>query len=76
MTSTPNQTTFGLAVKLHHQFGNSEQIKLLSDHGLTVSYYEVLRFRKSAAKYVSDNSEALQKAIGMNRTVGPDIWMV
>ena len=71
MTSTPNQTTFGLEVKLHHQFG-----KLLSDHGLTLSYYEVLRFRKSAAKYVSDNSEALQKAIGMNRTVGPDIWMV
>ena len=45
-----NQTTLGLAVKLHHQFGSRELIDTLHECGYITSYDEVLRFRKSAAK--------------------------
>ena len=50
-----NQTTLGLAVKLHHKHGSSEFIKTLIEHGITSTYDEVLRFRKSVAKFVLDN---------------------
>ena len=46
-----NQTTLGLAVKLHHKFGSKELVALLHDYGITVTYDEVLRFRTSAALY-------------------------
>jgi hypothetical protein len=64
ITGTRNQTTLGLAVKLQHRHGSSELIKLLHDHGFIVSYDEVLRFRKSAAKFVGDNSSVLHQAMG------------
>ena len=65
-----NQTTLGLAVKLHHRFGSSDLIKILHEHGYTVSYDEVLRFCKSAAKYVSNNVETLDGMMGLSRTAG------
>ena len=49
-----NQTTLGIAVKLHHKLGSSELIKTLNEHGITITYDEVLRFRKSVAKFVLD----------------------
>ena len=36
ITSTRNQTTLGLAVKLYHMYGSSELIKLLHNHGFSV----------------------------------------
>ena len=42
-----------IAVKLHHRFGSKEVIEVLCEHGYVSSYDEVLRFRASAAKYVS-----------------------
>ena len=43
-----NQTTLGLAVKLHHKHhGSSELIRTLNDHGITCSYDEVNRLGKS-----------------------------
>lgn len=71
ITGTRNQTTLGLAVKLHHRYGSSELIKLLHDHGFIVSYDEVLCFRKSAAKFVGDKSDELHQAMGLVRRVGP-----
>ena len=71
ITGTRNQTTLGLAVKLHHRHGSSELIKLLHDHGFIVTYDEVLRFRKSAAKFVGDKSVELHRAMGLVRRVGP-----
>ncbi len=41
-----NQTTLGLALKLHHKLGSREAIMVLSEHGITCSYDEVLHFRK------------------------------
>ena len=35
-----NQTTLGLAVKLHHKHGSSELIKTLSEHGITGTYIQ------------------------------------
>uniref|UniRef100_UPI00358E0907 uncharacterized protein n=1 Tax=Myxine glutinosa TaxID=7769 RepID=UPI00358E0907 len=71
ITGTRNQTTLGLAAKLHHRYGSSELIKLLHDYGFTVSYDEVIRFRKSAAKFVGDNTTLLHQAMGVTRRVGP-----
>ena len=70
MTNTRNQTTLGLGVKLHHKFGSSDLIHILNQHGYTVSYDEVLRFRKSAARYVSNNAATLHRMMGLSRTVG------
>ena len=36
----------------------------------TLSYDEVLRFRKSAAKYVGDNALTMHRMRGFNQTVG------
>ena len=49
-----NQTTLGLAVKIHHRFGSREIIDLLHDHGYVASYDEVRRYRKSAAKMTGE----------------------
>ena len=51
ITKSCNQTTLGLAVKLHHRFGSKELVTLLHEYGLTVTYDEVLRFRTSVAIY-------------------------
>lgn len=53
---TFNETTLGLAVKLHHQFGSRELIDILHSSGYICSYDEVLRFRKSAAKVTAEDS--------------------
>ena len=55
ISKSTNQTTHGLAVKLHHKFGSSELVKLLNEHGIVTTYVEVMRFRKSAAMYISGN---------------------
>ena len=52
ITGATNQTTLGLAVKLQHRHGSSELLRLLHEHGFTTSYDEVLRFRKSAARFL------------------------
>lgn len=49
ITSTHNQTTLGLAVKLHHKYGSYELIKTPNDHGLATDYAKILGFHKSAA---------------------------
>ena len=68
--NTSNQSTLGLGVKLHHKFGSSDLIQILHEHGYCVSYDEVLRFRKSAAKYVTDNAVTLHQMMDLSRTVG------
>ena len=60
-----NQTTLGLAVKLHHKHGSSELIRTLNEHGITCTYDEVLRFCKSLAKFVSDNQADYHKKVGL-----------
>ena len=69
-TGTWNQTILGIAIKLHHRHGSSELLKLLHKHGFTASYDEVLRFRKSAARYIGDNISLLHQFMGLSRTVG------
>lgn len=66
-----NQTTLGLAVKLHHKYGSSELVRNLNEHGLVVTYDEVLRFRKSAAKYASDDADKYLRVLGLERCIGP-----
>ena len=66
-----NQTTLGLAVKLHHKYGSSELITILHEHGITATYDEVLRFRKSAAKFVFDNQSDYHKKLGLSTEIGP-----
>ena len=44
ITNTSNQTTLGLAVKLHHRFGSKEVISLLHEYGFLCTYGEVMRF--------------------------------
>lgn len=70
VTSTRNQTTLGLAVKLHHRYGSSDLIRLLHDHGFIASYDEVRRFRKSAAKLMGDDVNVLHRFMGLDRSVG------
>lgn len=66
-----NQTTLGLAVKLHHKYGSKELVKTLNEHGIVTSYEEVLRFRKSAAKYVSEDPSKYLQLAGLEKQVGP-----
>lgn len=63
--SKRNQTTLGLALKLHHKTGSSELICILHEHGITSSYHEVLRFRKSAASFASKNHAIYQSLLGL-----------
>ena len=60
----------GLGVKLHHKFGSRDLIDIFNNHGFSVSYDEVLRFHKSAAKYVGDNVSSLHRMMGLTQTVG------
>ena len=39
-------------ITVHHKFGSSELVKLVNEHGIVTTYDEVLRFRKSTAKYI------------------------
>ena len=71
ISNSTNQTTLGLAVKLHHKFGSSELVKLLNEHGIVTTYDEVMRFRKSAAKYISGNRGKVHEVIGLMRRVSP-----
>ena len=66
-----NQTTLGLALKLRHQHGSSELIQTLNDHGILTTYDEVQRFRKSAAKYASDDPDTYLRTIGLEGGIGP-----
>ena len=66
-----NHTTLGLSVKLHHKHGSSELVTTLNKHGITSSYDEVLRFRKSVAKFVSDNQSDYHKKLGLSMEIGP-----
>ena len=43
----------------------------LNEHGIVSSYDEVLRFRKSAAKYVCEHSEEYDIVLGLARCIGP-----
>ena len=58
-------------MKLQHRHGSSELIRFLHNPGFTVSYDEVIRFRKSAAKFVGDRSSILYQAMGLSLRVGP-----
>ena len=42
----------------------------MHDHGYIVPYDEVLRFRKSAAKWVEENATTLHQMMGLTKTVG------
>ena len=47
-------------------------MRLTHEHGLSASYDEVLRFRKSAAKYMADHeNDVVQQVTGLSRNVGP-----
>ena len=63
--------SLGLAVKLHHKFGSSDLVSTLHEHGIVSSYDEVLRLRKSAAKYVCENSELHHQVLGLERQTDP-----
>ena len=69
--TSSNQTMLGLSMKLHHKHGSSEMVKTLNKHGITSSYDEVLRFRKSVAKFVSDNQSDIHKKLGLSMEIGP-----
>ena len=70
--TSSNQTMLGLAVKLHHhKHGSSELVKTINKHVITSSYDEVLRFRKSVAKFVSDNQSDYHKKLGLSMEIGP-----
>ena len=58
-------------MKLHHKHGSSELVKTLNKPGVTSSYDEVLRFRKSVAKFVSDNQSDYHKKLGLSMEIGP-----
>ena len=70
ITNRCNQTTLVLGVKLHHKFGSRDLIDILHDHGYTATYDEVRRFRKSAAKYVSENALSLHQMMGFTKSAG------
>ena len=54
ITKCWNQTTLGLAVKLHHRHDSKELVTQLHDYGITATYDEVLRFRTSAAIFTGN----------------------
>ncbi len=59
-----------MGVKLHHKFGSRYIIDTLHEHGYIASYDEVRRFRKSAAKYVSENALMLHQMMGFTKSAG------
>ena len=66
----PNQTTLGLGIKLHHKYGSSNLIDELSSNAFTAKYIDVLRFRKSAAKFARDNAGLLHRLLGLSSSIG------
>ena len=70
ITNTSNQSPLASGVKLHRKFGSSDLIHILYEHGYCISYDEVLQFRKSAAKYVTDNAMTLHQMMGLSYTMG------
>ena len=67
-----NQTTLDLAVKLHHSLGSREVVDTLHEYGYLCTFDEVLRFRKSVAKYVDDHPFS---AMGIDASCGNiSVW--
>ena len=66
----PNQTTLGTGIKLHHRHGSRDLIDDLHSHGWVADYYEILRFRKSCAKFTRDNPNLLHRLAGLSKEVG------
>lgn len=66
-----NQTTLGLAVKLHHKYGSREMIGMLNDHGFVTKYDDILHFRKSVAQFVLKNPADYHKNLGLTTELGP-----
>ncbi|KAH3748409.1 hypothetical protein DPMN_182854 [Dreissena polymorpha] len=71
ITKRYNQSTLGLGIKRHHKFRSRELIDTLNANGYTVTYEDILNFRKSAAKYVSENKATLHHMMGLNRRIEP-----
>ena len=71
ISGNTNQTTLGLAMQLHHKYGSRELIQTLNEHGITASYDEVLRFRKSAANFVANNQQEYHNMLGLTTEIGP-----
>lgn len=65
----PNQTTLGTGIKLHHRHGSRDLIDDLHSHGWVADYYEILRFRKSCAKFTRDNPNLLHRLAGLSKEV-------
>ena len=61
-----NQTTLGLALKIHSFSGSREIIDILHDSGFCASYDEVRRFRKSAASFTCNEEFQLQGLLDGN----------
>ena len=59
----PNQTTLGTGVKLHHRHGSRDLIDDLHSHGWVADYNEILRFRKSCAKFTRHNPNLLHRLV-------------
>ena len=70
ITKTRSQTTLGLAVKLYHQHGSSEMIRLLNKFGLVITYDEVLRFLKSVAVHLGENPDVFNTFMGLDEMHG------
>ena len=70
ITGARNQTTLELAVKLSHRHVSSDLTKDMHQHGVVVSYDEVLRFTKSAADFVIEKAEVLHRAMGLESRAG------
>ena len=71
MTNSTTQTTLHIAVRLHHKFGSSQLVKLLNEHGVVTTYDEVMRFCKSAAKYMNGNGSKVHELISFMWRVDP-----
>ena len=69
ISGNTHKTTLGLAVTLHHKNGSLELIQTLNEHGITASYDEVLRFRKSAANFVSNNQQEYHNMLGLTTEI-------
>ena len=71
MTMSRNQTSLGLALKLHQKHGSSELLRTLHSRGLISPYDEVIRFKKSAAVFSTNNKQDLNNMLGFSRELGP-----
>ena len=71
ISGNTNQTTLGIAVKLHHKHSSRELIQTLNEHGIIASYDELLRFLKSADNFVSNIQQEYHKMLGLTNEVSP-----